>query len=155
MSGNERSESYAQDNLGNVNRELDDVRANEGMAGGDSDNNGIDQIPGGDTGTDVIVYSLPTHAEEVYVEEIHIYNTSGGPGNVQLYSATLDSNGNVDTTTRRSVPYHVADGDTETYGYSGDSFDQDAIVVNASVAVTVGVSVVVDHPESRETGLVQ
>lgn len=146
----DREEQFEQDNLGNVNRRLDQVRSLEGMEGSDDDDNGIVEIAGGDTGTDLIVYELPTHASRVYLSLIQLYNNSGGAGNYQIYDATLDDQGAVDTTTRRTVPINVADGATRSIGYEGVAFDQDAIVVNAAQTGFVGISVFVDHDQSDE-----
>lgn len=141
---------YEQDRFGNERKKLDQLRAQEGMRGADADNEGIEDIAAGDTGTDVVVYTLPDHADQVMLDLIHAHNNSGAAGTFRVLEATLDSNGNITNTTRRSVLINVADAATRTIGYEGEPFTQDAIVVNSGFEGEFGFAVIADHPEHFE-----
>lgn len=145
-----RNENYPQDRLGNTNRELDQLRSQEGMAGADDDDEGIVTIAAGDVDSDVIVYELPTHADQVILDLVHAHNSTDASGTFQLFSATLDSGGSVNATTRRSVPVNVSDGVTRTIGYEGIPFSEDAIVVNSGFEGDIGIAVLSDHDQSSE-----
>lgn len=146
----EQIESYEQDRLGNARRALDTIRAQDGMAGADADNSGIMDIPTGDTGTNQIVYELPDDADSVYLDLVHAHNDSGGPGTFRILEATLDDNGNITGTTRRSVLINVADTATRSIGYEGVEFTEDAIVINSGFQGEFGVAVLADNKEYTE-----
>lgn len=147
----EKTENYEQDRYGNVNRELDQLRGQQGMAGADGDNDGIMDIPAADTGTNQIVYEIPDHTDEAILDLIHAHNDSGGAGTFRILEATLDSGGNITSTTRRSVLINVADGATRAIGYEGDPFTEDAIVINSGFEGEFGLAILSDHKEYTET----
>lgn len=142
-------ETYTQDRQGNVRRELDERRAREG--GVDGDNDGYIDIAGGDTGTDLVAYELPDHADQVHLEQVMTRADDGtGGGTVTILSATLTDDGAVDTTTQRGVPLDMAAAATDAHEIVTAPFTEDAIVVNASVASEVSLGVIADHFEESE-----
>jgi len=143
--------NYLQDRDGNERKELDQLRGQAGMAGADGDDNGIQTIQAGDVDSDVIVYEVPDSVHEVILDLVHAHNSSGSPGTFRVKSATLDDNGNIDTTTRRSVLINVAAGVTRVTGYEGESFTEDAIVVESGFEGEIGLAVLNDHKEYIET----
>lgn len=144
----EQEVQYEQDRLGNENRKLDTLRAQEGMAG-ENDETGIVNIGSASTGTDVIAYSLPTHVDEAIVTELHAYNSTGTGGTYSLFELDLDGNGSVVSSTRRSVPIEVVSEATRINSYEGLPFDK-AIGVNADFEGFVGVGLIADHKEYNE-----
>lgn len=146
----ERTANYPQDRLGNENRELDQLRAQEGMTGADDDDSGIEEIGTADTGSNVLVYSIPTHADQVVLDLIHAHNSAASEGTFQVFEASLDSNGAIGSTTRRSVPINVSDGVTRAIGYEGEPFTR-SIAVNSEFAGQIGVAVISDHKQSSES----
>lgn len=150
MSRNE-NENFSQDRLGNSNRELDSIRGQDGMdAGGDSPSGLLEVTTGDDDGaTDLVVLELPDDAEGFHLDELHAHNNTGGPETFSVFSATLNDDGTVDTTTRRSVPMNVAAGVARTISYSGKEFNEDAIVVTSNFTGHIGVGGYMDIPEYR------
>lgn len=140
-------EEYEQDNLGNVSRKIDTIRAQEGMSA--ETDSGILIIGSADTGGNLVVYTPPTHADEYYLSEIHVRNSAGSAGDYYIQEATLDSGGSITGTTRRSIDYNVASGADETQDYGGEAFT-DALAVNSDFGGQVGVEVIVDHNEATE-----
>jgi len=151
----EEYSEYEQDRLGNVNRKLDQLRAQDGNAGADADNSGILEIAGGDEDTDLVVYELPSDASQVMLDLINFHNNSGGDGTFRILEATLDSSGTITNSTRRSVLYNVSDGATRVVGYEGRPFTDDAIAVNSSVTGEIGLAVISDHKEYDEPAVEQ
>lgn len=145
----DRVENYQQDRLGNTRRELDQLRAQEGMAGSDSDDEGIQEVGTADTGSDLLVYSTPTHSDRVILDLVHAHNSAASEGTFQLFEASLNSSGSIVSTTRRSVPINVAAGVTRAIGYEGIPFEN-SIAVNSEFAGQVGVAVISDHDQSSE-----
>ena len=143
-------EEYQQDRYGNSNRKLDQLRGQEGMSGANADNDGILDLAAGDVDTDQIVYEIPDHTDEALLDLIQAHNDSGAAGTFRILEATLDSDGNITGTTRRSVLINVADGATRVIGYEGDPFTEDAIVVNSSFEGEFGIAVLSDHKEYNE-----
>lgn len=129
-----RTEPHLIDRDGDVNREIDEYRARFGMHAGD----GLVSIAGGDTGTELICHEIPDDVRGAVIDEIHIYN-SGSGGGVVLKKATLDSQGNINSTTPISVPIQVSSGTTRVVSYKGEPVEADAIVVESTFAGSVGV----------------
>lgn len=146
----DRVENYKQDRYGNVERELDELRGQDGMSGADADDDGIVDIAPGDTGSNIVVYELPQHTDEAILDLIHAHNNSGAAGTFRILEATLDAGGNITGTTRRSVLINVADGATRALGYEGEPFTEDAIVVNSGFEGEFGFAVLSDHKEYNE-----
>lgn len=143
------SESYKQDHLGNVRRELDDYRAREGGVAGGTD--GHVDVTADDTDTDLVAYELPDHANQVILEQVMTRADDGtGGGTVTVYSATLADDGTIDTTTQRGVPLDMAAAGTDAHDIVTAPFSDDAIVINASVASEVSLGVLSDHFEESE-----
>lgn len=139
---------YEQDHLGNENKKIDTLRAQEGMVGGDTDE-GIVQLTSADTGSDVLLFSMPTHADQAIVTELHAYNSQSSGGTFSLFEADLDGSGNIQNTTRRSVPIEVVGDATRINSYEGKPFDK-AIAVSADFQGYIGVGVISDHKEYNE-----
>lgn len=146
---------YERDRFGNSNPKLDQLRAQGGNAGADDDDDGIVEIVGGDTGNDVVVYELPRHADQALLDLVSFHNNSGAAGTFRILEATLDSDGNITSTTRRSVLINVADGATRVLGYEGKPFTGDAIAVNSGMTGEVGVAVIEDHKQYTEDSVEQ
>jgi len=151
----DRVENYQQDRLGNTNRELDQLRSQDGMEGADADDDGIIEVTAGDTGNNLVVYEIPDGVSQVILDLIHAHNNSGGSGTFRILEATLDNNGNIGTTTRRSVLVNVADGATRALGYEGKPFQEDAIVVNSSFSGEFGFAVLADSKQEDEPNVEQ
>lgn len=139
-------EKYAQDRLGNVRRELDEVRALGGMYEG----NGIVDVEEEDTEEELVIFELPEGAEGVYIEELHAHNSGTEQGSFQLHSATMDDEGEIEEVVARSVPIVVSGEITRTVSYTGREFSKDAIVVTSEFEGSVGVGGYVDMPEYVE-----
>jgi hypothetical protein len=147
-------EEYEQDRLGNTNRKLDQLRAQEGMYGSDGDDEGIQEVGTTDTGTDLLVLSKPTHADQMILDLVHAHNSAASDGTFRILEAQLDGSGNITSTTRRSVPINVAAGSTRSLGYEGEPFTN-AIAVNSEFAGEIGFAVLSDHKESSEPAIEQ
>lgn len=145
----EQTEQFEQDRLGNVRRKLDDLRAQEGMKGADSEE-GIAEITSGDTGSIQIAYSLPTHTDRAIVTELHATCTIDTGGFYSLYELDLDGSGNITGSTRRSVPIEVVSQSTRINSYEGLPFEK-AIGVEADFEGFVGVGLISDHEEFSES----
>lgn len=141
--------SYEQDRQGNERRKLDEHRAQDGMEQDDRD--GVVSIEAGDVDSEVIVYELPDSAQRAILDEVHSYNESDTGATFSIFSASLDANGDIDTTTRRSVPIDVASTTTRIHSYSGKPFEADAIAVSSSFEGHIGLAVLADHEESHES----
>lgn len=152
--GRTENETFKQDRQGNVRRDIDEVRGLDGMeeVDGDGDPNGIVEIVTGDDdgATDVILFHIPDDASGFHLEEVHAHNGSADPGTFTVYTATLNDDGTVNTTTRRSVPLDVDAGATRTISYSGREFEDDAIVVNSNFTGFIGTGGYTDKPEEIE-----
>lgn len=144
------SEKYVQDRLGNVRREIDGLRAQAGMEGAGGDMDGIAEIAGGDTGSDLVAYKIPEHAQQSILIELHAYNSTDTEATYTIKEATLNEDDSVNTVTKRSVPINVAGGATRIHSYEGIPFDSDAIVINAAFEGEIGVGVIDDHHEENE-----
>lgn len=142
----EQKENFAQDRLGNVNRELDPVRSISGMEEGD----GLVAIAAGDVGSQVVMMEIPDDAAGFSLMEIHAYNSTTSAGTFQLHSATLDDTGTITSTTRRSVPFNVGSEVGRTISYSGKEFSEDAVVVVSQFEGEVGIGGNMDRPEELE-----
>lgn len=150
----EEVEKYEQDRHGNVHRELDSLRAQGGMRGADADDEGILQVLSDETASNTVLYSIPTDADQVIVKEIHAHNSEGSDNTFQLLEAQLDNNGNITSTTRRSINYVIHSNDDEKIDYHGRPFTS-AVAVNSEFAGEIGVAVIEDHKESSEPDLTQ
>lgn len=162
-------EEYVQDRLGNTRRKFDDTRSQAGM----STDNGIitDTTTAGSTDTaatsQVVIYEIPDDIQASHVIEIVVDNQSSDDADNDLTveyfieSVTLDSNGNIDTSTQRSVRNSVGANSRNVEEYTGEEFSEDAIAINltsgtqgsgntASLDVEAGVSVRNDHKEYHE-----
>lgn len=144
----EGREQYEQDRLGNVNRKLDTLRAQEGMKGAD-DEEGIAEITSADTGSLQLLYSLPTHVSRAILTELHATNTQSTAGFYSLYEVDLDGSGNITGNTRRSVPLEVTSQATRINSYEGLPFEK-AVAVDSDFEGFVGAGFVVDHDEEDE-----
>lgn len=145
----EEKEEYSQDRHGNVRRNLDEFRAREGNVGSDDDT-GIAAITSADTGTDQLLYSLPTHVDRAIVTEVWGFNSLGsGDNTFSILSADLDGSNSITSSTRRSVPIVVDSGNTRREAFTGEPFEK-AIAVNAEFEGHVGIGLVVDHEEYSE-----
>lgn len=145
----ERREQYEQDRLGNVRRKIDRLRAQEGNVGG-SDDEGLVQIQSADAGSDVLLYSLPTHAQQAIVTQVWGFNsTPTNSDTMQLLEVDLDDSNSITSSTERSVPIQVNSGETRKEDYEGLPFDK-AIGVNAEFSGQVGVALISDHHEEVE-----
>jgi len=168
MPRNEQEE-YEQDRLGNVYRKLDRVRAEDGY---DTDN-GITTVSSTAGAVDTkatateIVYDLPDDVQQAHLVEIVINNSSSDDSGTNLsvdytmQDSTLDSNGNIDTTTKRSVTDTVASDSRDKVEYTGREFSDGAIAIDvtteapsagntATLDIEVGVAVYADHLEEYE-----
>jgi len=150
----EEYEEYEQDRLGNTNRKLDQLRAQEGMYGSGGDDEGIQEVGTADTGSDLLVLSKPTHADQMILDLIHAHNSAASSGTFRILEAELDGSGNINSTTKRSVPINVASGATRSLGYEGEPFTN-AIAVNSEFAGEIGFAVLSDHDESSEPAIEQ
>lgn len=142
----DRVEQYQQDSLGNVNREIDDVR---GQAGMDEDN-GLATIGTADVDTEVVLMELPDDAQAAYVYQIDAYNALGTAGTFTLSEVTLDSSGNIASSTKRTIRESVGSETSRTISYTGGSFNGDAIAVTSSFEGDIGVGVYLDSREEHE-----
>ena len=140
---------YEQDRLGNEYRKLDRLRAQEGMKGDSADDEGLVVIGTADTGTDLLVYSKPTHAQQFMLDLIHAHNSQDTKASFEILEAELDGAGNITSTTKRSVPIPVTSVTTRAVGYEGIPFEN-ALAVNSDFAGEIGVAVISDHHEENE-----
>lgn len=149
--GRDEEVEFQQDRLGNERKKLDELRAVEGNVGSDSDDQGLVTVGSADTGSDVLLYSLPGHADRVILSKVQAYN-SDVDDTLTVKEVMLDSNGNIDSdsTTQRSVPLFFPANDTNSYDYEGQPITDDAIAVNSEFEGQVGASVVVDIEEASE-----
>lgn len=144
-----REEQFEQDRIGNVRRKLDTLRAQEGMAGLDTDE-GIANIGSAETATDVLLLSKPTHAQRMIGVQIQAFNSVGSGANTfTLKQATLNGSNSITSTTQRSVPIEVASGATRILEYKGIPFDR-AISVESEFQGQIGIAVISDHHEENE-----
>jgi hypothetical protein len=146
-------ENFQQDRQGNVEREIDPVRGQDGMDASTNDNGnpqGLLNIAAGDTGTDQILYELPDDADSVHIEEMHLHNSSSSDGSMTILEATLADDGTIDSTTERTVPFNVGTGVSRTIPYTGREISGDAIAVNSDSEGWVGVGIYTDKPEEYE-----
>lgn len=139
---------YEQDELGNERRKLDNLRAQEGMSGTTSDDSGIASIGTAETGSDVLLLSKPTHADEMILDLIHAYNSQSSD-TFRIKQATLDGSNSISSTTQRSVPINVDSESTREIDYEGDAFDK-AIAVESQFQGEIGIAVISDHKETSE-----
>lgn len=148
MSREEQVE-FQQDRLGNEKKKLDTLRAQEGMIDGDDE--GIVEVGSANAGLDeVTVLALPDHTDRAIVQTVEAYNSaSSGDDTMTLLSLDLDSSGNVNDSTRRSVPIKVPTDSTEKFDYDGKPFEK-AIGVSVEFEGYVGVSIISDRDESSE-----
>lgn len=151
----DKVQEHEQDRYGNRNPKLDQLRGQEGMSGADGDDDGIMAIAAGDTGTNQIVYEIPEHTDEAILDFIQAHNSSDATGTFRILEGTLDDQGNIDTTTRRSVLINVASGATRSLGYEGDPFTGDVIIVNSSFEGEFGLAVLSDHKQYNESATEQ
>lgn len=138
---------YEQDRLGNERRKLDTLRAQEGKVTSDS---GLTEIQSADTGSVQILHSAPSHSDQVILDQIRGFNSVGSGNNTMtMYGIQIDSNGNITSSERRSVPLVVGSGSTATYEYDGEPF-QNSIGVSSEFQGWIGVGVYSDHEEQSE-----
>lgn len=143
-----KEEQYEQDRLGNVRRKIDTLRAQSGMWGEDT-GDGIAEIGSAETGAVQLLYSLPTHAQQAILIEVHAHNSATTSGNYELYEVDLDGSGNITASTRRSVPINVDNTQTRIHSYEGLPFSK-SIGVQSEFAGMIGVGVIDDHHEENE-----
>lgn len=144
----EQEVQFEQDRLGNENRKLDTLRAQEGMVGGGTEE-GIAEFSTAETGAAKVLFSLPTNASRAFLTELHAYNSTGTGGTYSLFEADLDGSGSIVSTTRRSVPIEVVSIATRINSYAGMEFDK-AIAVNSEFGGFIGAGLIVDHDEEDE-----
>lgn len=150
----EQTEQFEQDRHGNVRRSLDEHRARDGNGGMDGEN-GIVSVAAGDSGTTQTVFVIPDDASQAILETITLYNNTANAATFHVEEATLNDDGSVDTSTRRSVTRTLAADDERDLEYTGRPFTEDAIAINVSEAAEVGVGVILDHYEEEEPAAVQ
>lgn len=140
-------EPYKQDRLGNVNREIDTVRGQDGMSAAGEANGLIEVTDYADgSAEDNVTHAVFTVDEDihrVYLTEFHIFNQGNEEGTITIYEDT-DAG-----TVQRSLPVTVAAGAQETVNYSGREFTGD-IMVQTTVDGMYGAAVITDHPEYIE-----
>jgi len=142
----DRVEQYQQDSLGNINREIDDVRGQAGMEEG----SGLTTIETADVDSEVVLMELPDDAQAAYVYQIDAYNALATAGTFTLSEVTLDSGGNITSSTQRTIRESVGSETSRTISYTGGSFDADAIAVTSSFEGDIGVGVYLDSREEYE-----
>jgi len=145
----ESTESYARDRLGNSYPELDNLRAQEGMVGG-GNGEGITVIGSADTGNDLTVVSKPTHADEMILTQIHVFNSDSINSTFHLVEGSATSGGSIASATRRSVNYNVNSQVSRTIDIQGKPYEQ-SIGVNSDFQGQIGVAYISDHKESSES----
>lgn len=156
MPSREQREQFEQDRLGNVRRRLDEIRGqtgNHAETDSNSDPQGLENIAGGETGSDQILMRIPDTARAFHLTRIHAHNSGSSEDTFVIKEATLTSGGAVDTSTDRTVPINVAASKTRFIDYGGEEFDQnnvDAIVVNSNFAGDIGIEGYMDRPEEEE-----
>lgn len=141
-----REESYTLDRVGNLSREVDDVKGQDGM----SEDNGLVTITGGDTGSPVVVKELAVDARAENIIKVEAVETSGGAGSITIHSATTDSGGSITDTTDRSVTIPLDANGYLDYDYKGKEFSEDAIAVTSATTAEIGVATIVDNREDVE-----
>lgn len=147
-------EEYSQDAEGNVNRELDPVRAKMGQVDG-SPPQGLVVVGSADTTTDLALFSIPSDSDALYVTEVWGHNSGPSGGNTfHLLEGETDGSGGLSNTSRRSVDIEVASGNTRREPYDGEGFTT-AIGVSSEFAGQVSVGVDSSHKESSEPNLQQ
>lgn len=142
----EREESYVMDRLGNLSREVGDLKGKDGMSRDD----GIVTVTGGDTGSPVVVKEIAPDARGEHLIKLEAVETSGGAGSIEIESAVTDSGGNITSTTSRSVTIPLDANGFLQYEYDGREFSDDAIAVTSATTAEIGVATVVDHREETE-----
>ena len=141
-----QEESFSQDRLGNVNRDIDPVRGQDGM----EDERGFTVIEGGDTDEPVIIMEIPDGASGFHLDSIHAYNDDSADGTVQVWSATLTNMGTVDELTEKSIRYVVPQDEDRQISYVGKEFDEEAVVVQSSFEGDIALGGFMDHKEEQE-----
>lgn len=135
-------EQYVQDRQGNSERELGEYVSRDGD---------VLDVASGDTGNDLILYDFPDDAQEVHLTQIRYVDISGSAASFELKTATLDSNGNVDTATKQTIDFQVSASSDRVIEWEGEPFTDDAIVVNTDSESEVAVGVRVVHKEYHES----
>lgn len=152
----QQEEQYEQDRLGNTNRKLDTLRAQEGNAGGFDNGEGLTRVTSAETGSAQSVYSAPTHASRAWVTAVWAFNSVGsGLNTFHLVGGTANSggaNGAFSNTTRRSIDIEVASGNTRREPFGSLEFTHDIGVVSEFEG-QVGVELIIDHDQEDEPGL--
>jgi len=145
----EEYEKYVADKEGNSYREIDSLRAQEGVKGLGT-KNGLENIGSADTGTVQLLFSRPTHATRMWVKSVTGFNSVGsGANTLTLYDVVLGSGGSITSQTQRSVPLNVSSGSTQTFNYDGDAFSHH-VGVSSEFQGQIGVAVISEHQESDE-----
>lgn len=137
---------YGKDHLGNEVPSFEETLSLDGMEVDD----GLVQVQGGDTGTDLVAIEIPDDVQGLHVVAIHAYNGSGGDGTFHLKTSDLDNNGDPTNTTRRSIPIPVVDGSARFVGFDGKQFDDEAVVINSEFSGWIGLAYRPYRPESLE-----
>lgn len=143
---NERVEQYQQDSLGNVNREIDDVRGQAGM----EEDNGLITIESGDVDTETVIMEIPDDVQDVYIYQIDAYNAGAESSTFTLSEVTLDDDDDITSSTQRTIRESVGSETSRTISYTGGSFDADAIAVTSSFEGDIGIGVYLDSREEHE-----
>lgn len=127
----DQEEVFKADRLGNVRRELSEILSRVGSAD-ESNNEGFITVGSGDLDTNLVAYEIPDDVQEFHLELIQAYD-SAATNSTEFYvlEATLDSDGNITSTTRRSVTYTVAAGSNGTFEYHGKPFTGDAVAITS------------------------
>lgn len=150
----DRIETFSQDRLGNVNRDLDVIRGLSGMDNSLDENDnpqGLVEIEAGDVGEDLVLLPIPEDARGFYINETHAHNSTGDEEAFWLGEAELDDNGDIDgPVTMRTVPYNVDAETSRTIPHSGKELSGDAVVVNADFEGYVAVGGYMDRREYDE-----
>lgn len=146
----EETEQYEQDRLGNVNRKLDELRAQGGKTFSSSEGGLL--LNSNESGQDRTVYSKRTDQDELIILEVTAYNSApSGSNTFHMVEGNPDSAnaGQMSNTTRRSVAYEVASNNTRVLDYKGKPFAS-SIGVNSEFGGQFAVAVIEDRKEEVE-----
>jgi len=148
--GRPQVEEFKQDRIGTTARELDPIRATDGM----SEDGGLASLAGDGLGTQVVIIEVPDDARGLVLDVIHAYNSSGASGTFKVFSGTyVDPTADdpaIDETTERSITYTVASSDDRVIDYKGRAFEEDFIAVASDFAGEVALGVYNDYREYIE-----
>lgn len=141
------NELFKQDDLGNVQRELDPVRASVGSSAGGDDPAGYVTAS---ADTYDAVYEIPMDAREFYLELVKVANATGADEDLVIHEGDRDGSGGFENVVQRSVTHTIGDGTSETIEYRGEAFTSDVVLVESADGVEVAVGGYLNTPEEYE-----